>query len=46
VLGFLSHISRWIAWHTEGAVIGDPSRPDARITIVSTVETSGSDASG
>ena len=46
MLGFFSHIARWIAWHAEGAVIGDPSPPDARITIVSTVEASGSDASG
>jgi hypothetical protein len=38
VLGVIAHIARWFAWHAEGAAIGAPDRPHARITIVSTDE--------
>jgi hypothetical protein len=36
--GVITHIARWFAWHAEGAAIGSPDRPHARITIVSTDE--------
>lgn len=34
--GLIAHIARWVAWHTDGAVIGDSARADAQITVFST----------
>ena len=36
MLGFITHVARWVFWHAEGVTIGDEqSRPHAQITILS-----------